>query len=146
MNVSRFGGRIVGPGGFINISQHARRVIFGGTLAAKGGAPKAVRQVEQITFSGAYARERGQTVLIVTERAVFRLSPEGVELIEIAPEADLERDVVGAMAFRPLVSPQLRRMDPRLFGAARIGLAADLAQRPARPPPARLAALARAAE
>ena len=78
MNVSRFGGRIVGPGGFINISQHAKRVIFGGTLAAKGGGPKAVRQVEQITFSGTYARERDQPVLYVTERAVFRLVREGV--------------------------------------------------------------------
>jgi propionate CoA-transferase len=146
VNVSRFGGRIVGPGGFINISQHAKRVIFGGTLAAKGGVAKAVPQVEQITFSGTFARERGQPVLIVTERAVFRLIAEGVELIEIAPEVELERDVLGAMAFRPLVSPQLRRMDPRLFGTAPIGLAADLAERPARPPPARLATLARVAE
>ncbi len=146
VNVSRFGGRIVGPGGFINISQHAKRVIFGGTLAAKGGAPKAVRQVEQITFSGAYARERGQPVLIVTERAVFRLTADGVELIEIAPDAELERDVLGVMAFRPLVSPQLRRMDPRLFAAGRIGLAAELAQRPPRALPERLVSLARAAE
>lgn len=121
-------------------------MIFGGTLAAKGGAPKAVRQVEQITFSGAYARERGQPVLIVTERAVFRLTADGVELIEIAPDAELERDVLGVMAFRPLVSPQLRRMDPRLFAAGRIGLAAELAQRPPRALPERLVSLARAAE
>jgi propionate CoA-transferase len=105
-----------------------------------------VRQVEQITFSGTYARARGQPVMILTERAVFRLVAEGLELIEIAPEADLERDVLGAMAFRPLVSPQLRRMDRRLFAEARMGLAGDLAQRPARPAPARLATLARAAE
>ncbi|GIX11423.1 acyl CoA:acetate/3-ketoacid CoA transferase [Elioraea sp.] len=146
VNVSRFGGRIIGPGGFINISQHAKRVIFGGTLAARGGAPKAVRAVEQITFSGPYARERSQPVTIVTERAVFRLVREGVELVEIAPEADLERDVIGVMAFRPLVSPALRRMDARLFAAARMGLAADLAAKPPRPPPARLADLARPAE
>jgi propionate CoA-transferase len=146
VNVSRFGGRIVGPGGFINISQHARRVIFGGTLAAKGGGPKAVREVEQITFSGAYARERDQPVLYVTERAVFRLVREGVEVIEIAPDADLERDVIGVMGFRPLVSPSLRRMDARLFAEARMGLAADLAARPPRPPPQRLVERAKAAE
>lgn len=145
VNVSRFGGRIIGPGGFINISQNARRVVFGGTLAAKGGKPKAVERVEQVTFSGAYARARGQPVLIVTERAVFRLVAEGVELVEIAPEADLERDVLAAMAFRPRIAPDLKRMDRRLFAPQPMGLAADLAARPPKPLPARLAALARAA-
>lgn len=61
VNVSRFGGKLIGPGGFINISQNARRVIFGGTLTA-GGKPKAVTRVEQVTFSGPYARQRGQPV------------------------------------------------------------------------------------
>jgi propionate CoA-transferase len=88
VNVSRFGGRIVGPGGFINISQGARKVVFGGTLTANGAA-KAVAQVEQITFSGRHAYECGQPVLYATERAVFRLGAEGPELIEIAAGADL---------------------------------------------------------
>jgi propionate CoA-transferase len=138
VNVSRFGGRIIGPGGFINISQNARRVIFGGTLTA-GGKPKAVHQVEQVTFSGAYARQRGQPVLYVTESAVFRLGEMGPELIEIAPGLDLERDVIGRMGFRPAISPALRPMDPRLFRPERMGLAAEIAARPGKPPPARLA-------
>jgi propionate CoA-transferase len=130
VNVSRFGGRIVGPGGFINISQGAARVVFGGTLTA-GGSRKAVRQVEQVTFSGRYARERGQQVLYVTERAVFRLGAAGPELIEIAPDLDAEQ-VVAAMEFRPAISPELRRMDPRLFADGPMGLASALPPRPHR--------------
>ncbi len=127
VNVSRFGGRIVGPGGFINISQGAGRVVFGGTLTA-GGAPKAVTQVEQVTFSGRYARARGQRVLYVTERAVFRLGDDGPELIEIAPGLDVERDVMAAMAFRPRVSAGLAVMDAALFRDGPMGLAARLAR------------------
>lgn len=137
VNVSRFGGRIVGPGGFVNISQGAGRVVFGGTLTA-GEAKKAVQQVEQISFSGPYARERGQEVLYVTERAVFRLGATGPELIEVAPGLDVERDVIGAMAFRPAVSPALKRMDPALFADGPMGLAARLPPRPARTAAGRL--------
>jgi propionate CoA-transferase len=137
VNVSRFGGRLVGPGGFINISQGARKVIFGGTLTANGAA-KAVAQVEQITFSGPYARECGQQILYVTERAVFRLGPEGPELIEIAPGTDLEADVLGVMGFRPSVSPDLKLMDAALFSDAPMGLATRL---PPHPPRAVLARL-----
>jgi len=140
VNVSRFGGRLIGPGGFINISQHARRVIFGGTLTA-GGAPKAVRQVEQVTFSGAYARERGQPVLYVTEAAVFRLGAEGPELVEIAPDTRVD-EVAARMGFRPTVSPELRAMDARLFSEARMGLAGYIAAKPRKPASDRLAALA----
>jgi len=136
VNVSRFGGRIVGPGGFVNISQGAKAVIFGGTLTANG-APKAVRQVEQVTFSGRFARERRQPVLYVTERAVFRLAEDGPELIEIAPGLDLEADVLGVMAFRPRVSPNLRQMDARIFAEGAMGLADRL------PPAAPRAALRR---
>ncbi|MEI6162102.1 MAG: CoA-transferase, partial [Roseococcus sp.] len=128
VNVSRFGGRIVGPGGFINISQGAGSVIFGGTLTA-GASKKAVRAVEQISFSGRYARARGQAVLYVTERAVLRLGAEGPELIEIAPGLDVERDVIAAMEFRPAVSPDLRVMDPVLFADGAMGLAATLPPR-----------------
>ncbi len=136
VNVSRFGGRIVGPGGFINISQGAGTVIFGGTLSA-GDVPKAVRDVEQVTFAGAYAQARNQRVFYVTERAVFQLGPRGPEVIEIAPGADLEADVIAAMAFRPAVSPALRRMDARLFADGPMGI--DL---PAATPRAALARFA----
>jgi propionate CoA-transferase len=132
VNVSRFGGRIVGPGGFINISQGASSVVFGGTLTA-GGAPKVVQRVEQVTFSGPYARSRGQRVTYVTERAVFRLGECGPEVIEIATGADLEADVIAVMGFRPRVSPALRRMEAGLFADGPMGLASRLpGARPAR--------------
>lgn len=137
VNVSRFGDKLIGPGGFINISQGARNVVFGGTLTA-GGKPKAVAKVEQITFSGRYARERGQHVTYVTDRAVFRLDAEGPVLTEIAPGLDPQADVVAAMGFRPAIAPDLRPMDPRLFADGPMGLAVDLDARPARPQPARL--------
>jgi propionate CoA-transferase len=137
VNISRFGGRIVGPGGFINISQGARKVIFSGTLTANGAA-KAVAQVEQITFSGPYARECGQQILYVTERAVFRLGADGPELIEIAPHADLQTDVLGVMGFRPSISPDLKPMDAALFGDGPMGLAGRMALPPQRAALARL--------
>ncbi|ONG55837.1 3-oxoacid CoA-transferase [Pseudoroseomonas deserti] len=125
VNVSRFGGRIVGPGGFVNISQGAKAVIFGGTLTANG-SPKAVQKVEQVTFSGAFARERGQPVLYVTERAVFRLGDRGPELVEIAPDADLQKDVIDQMGFVPAISPNLRKMEAALFADGPMGLEARL--------------------
>ena len=97
-----------------------------------GPSQKLVKAVEQITYSGKYGRERGQRALYITERAVFRLTPNGVELIEIAPGADLERDVLGRMAFKPIVSPNLAKMDARLFRAERVNLAGELRTRPAR--------------
>ncbi|QCI64137.1 acyl CoA:acetate/3-ketoacid CoA transferase [Phreatobacter stygius] len=155
VNVSRFGDRIVGPGGFINISQNAKTVIFSATFTAgkselawddgamrivkDGPQAKLVQAVEQITYSGPYGAERGQRVLYVTERAVFRLGPGGVELIEVAPGVDVERDVVGRMRFRPIISPELKLMDPRLFRPEPLGLAEHLSRRPGRTPPAHLA-------
>jgi len=154
VNVSRFGNRIVGPGGFINISQNARTMVFGGTFTAgkseiawPGGSTritqdgphaKFVPAVQQITYSGRYGQERGQRVLYVTERAVFRLAEGGLELIEIAPGVDLERDVLGRMGFRPAVSPRLGRMDARLFLPERMRLVRDLQARPPRETSARL--------
>ena len=139
VNVSRFGSRLAGAGGFINISQSARTVVFVGTFKAGnprlhiadgqlhvdsiGGEPKFVAAVEHRTFSGERARRGGQRVLYVTERCVFRLADGGgLELIEIAPGVDLERDILGQMAFRPAVSPTLHAMSADLFAAPPIGL------------------------
>ena len=91
-------------------------------ILQEGRAQKLVDHVEQITFSGAYARRKGQRVLYITERAVFRLAPEGVELIEIAPGMDLERDILAHMGFRPIISPNLREMDKRIFRDIPMGL------------------------
>jgi Acyl CoA:acetate/3-ketoacid CoA transferase len=131
VNVSRFGDRIPGVGGFINISQGARRLVFVGTfVAGRGrysvggdqpivlpddGIPKLVTNVEQISFAAARALETGQPVLYVTERAVFRLTPDGPELIEIAPGLDVERHILPYMRFKPRVSDDLTTMDERIF-------------------------------
>jgi propionate CoA-transferase len=140
VNVSRFGRRLVGPGGFINISQNAGSVIFSGTFTA-GGQRKLVASVEQITYSGRFGRERGQRVLYVTERAVFLLAKDGLELIEIAPDIDVERDVLAHMGFRPAIARDLKKMDPRLFLPEPMGLARDVAAKPGRITSPRLARL-----
>jgi propionate CoA-transferase len=145
VNVSRFSNRIVGPGGFINISQNAKAVVFGGTFTAgkskmswpngkvhierDGTGKKFVKAVEQITYSGTFGRERGQRVLYVTERATFRLGADGVELIEIAPGIDIERDIFAHMEFKPKVSTKLATMDARLFQPQQMCLADDLRKR-----------------
>ena len=146
LNVSKFGTRIAGAGGFINISQNSRKVVFTGTFTAgkleiaveqgqlrilrEGETPKFVEEVEQRTFSGVVASQRNQPVLYITERAVFRLTADGPELIEIAPGVDLERDVLARMTFQPRVSPQLRAMDGRIFGDGPMGLRDMLLLRP----------------
>ncbi|MFC5522155.1 acyl CoA:acetate/3-ketoacid CoA transferase [Polaromonas jejuensis] len=131
VNVSRLGGLTVGPGGFIDIAQNARKVVFCGTLAAKGvklqtgdgrmrvlqqgGVKKLVKQVEQITFSGPQGLVRRQEVLYLTERASFRLTAEGIELFEIAPGIDLQRDVLDQMAFVPRIAASLAVMPDAYF-------------------------------
>ena len=119
MNVSKFGPKLAGAGGFINVSQNAKKVIFVGTfgagklrIALEGGKlavlqeatqRKFVQAVEHVTFSGAYATARGQGVLYVTERCVFALRADGLELIEIAPGIDIDRDILALMDFKPLI-------------------------------------------
>ncbi|GGD25253.1 acyl CoA:acetate/3-ketoacid CoA transferase [Sinisalibacter lacisalsi] len=119
VNASRLGGLPVGPGGFIDIAQNARKVVFVGTFDAKGAdiasgdgrlmirqhgaVKKFVARVDQITFSGQQALRQGQEVLYVTERAVFRLTERGLALIETAPGTHLEQDILSQMAFAPQI-------------------------------------------
>jgi propionate CoA-transferase len=121
LNVSKFGARLAGAGGFINISQNAKKVVFAGTFMA-GDVRKFVDQVEHRTYSGRHAFARGQPALYITERCVFRLVAAGLELVEIAPGVDLERDILAHMDFLPEVSPALRLMDARIFSDAPMGL------------------------
>lgn len=131
INVSRFGPRLAGCGGFINISQNTRDLYFLGTFTSgeqqieidngqltiikNGPIRKFLAQVEQITFNGEYALACGQHVMFITERAVFRLTPAGLLLTEIAPGVDLQRDILALMDFTPQIDPDCRLMDPRLF-------------------------------
>jgi propionate CoA-transferase len=139
VNVSRFRPKLAGPGGFINITQSAKAVYFLATFTthtttriedgklkvlSDGTGRRFVQRVQQITFSGEYAIERGQKVHYVTERCVFRLLEEGLELIEIAPGVDLEDDILAHMEFRPIISTRLVTMDPRIFRPELMGLAA----------------------
>ncbi|WER48804.1 acyl CoA:acetate/3-ketoacid CoA transferase [Cupriavidus sp. WKF15] len=145
LNVSRFGPRLAGAGGFINISQNAKKVVFVGTFMAggseievidgklqihrDGSARKFVQEVEHRTFSGPHAAAALKPVLYITERCVFELGAQGLELIEIAPGVDLERDILAKMDFVPIVrSPAL--MDARIFSPEPMGLRADVLRLP----------------
>lgn len=157
VNVSRFGDTIVGIGGFVNISQNARKVVFSGTFTAgglqiattdgklrilqEGRSRKFVRNVEQICYNGTFAREQGREAVFVTERGVFRVGAQGLELCEIAPGIDLERDIVAHMDFRPAIAGDLKAMDARLFAAEPMGLRREIAAKgsQARQPRRRLA-------
>ena len=129
VNVSKFGRRLAGAGGFINISQNAKKVVFVGSFTAAGAA-KLVPVVEQRTFSGREAWRRGQPVLYVTERCVFGLHERGLELLEVAPGLDLERDILAAMAFRPVIERDPAPMEAALFVEATMGLRARLLMLP----------------
>lgn len=141
VNSSRFGGRLNGCGGFINISQNSRAVVFAGTFTAgglkvaagdgklkilqEGRSRKFVKNVEQVTFSGMYARQRSQPVIYVTERCVFQLTPGGLELIEVAPGIDIEQDILAQMDFEPIIHKPVP-MEPRIFMDEPMGLLSDL--------------------
>jgi len=142
VNVSRFGSRLAGSGGFINISQNARKLVFAGTLTAgglevaiedgrvriarEGRQRKFVESVQQVTFSGPVAAEKGQQVLYVTERCVFALGSEGLKLVQVAPGIDVEREVLAQMAFRPQIDGDMKTMDPRICSPKPMGLFATL--------------------
>src|SRR4029077_452375 len=112
VNVSRLGGRVIGAGGFIDITQSARLVCFCFTL--EGRNEKFVDQVDHLTFSAEQARRNQQAVLYVTERAVFRLEAQGLALIEIAPGIEI-RDVLSQIPFSVKVQEPLGRMPEDIF-------------------------------
>jgi propionate CoA-transferase len=141
VNVSRFGPRLAGAGGFINISQNSKAVYFLGTFLAPGltevrdgqivasegpAAPKFLAEVEQQTFSGEYAARSGQPVMYITERCVFVLAADGMKLTEIAPGLDLQKDILAHVAFEPIMDGPPRIMDPRIFRDEPMGLSDDL--------------------
>ncbi|QEQ97826.1 acyl CoA:acetate/3-ketoacid CoA transferase [Neptunomonas concharum] len=138
INVSRFGPRLAGCGGFINITQNTKDLYFLGTFTSgeqalevkdhqlhikqNGPIRKFLKAVEQITFNGQYALEKQQNVMFITERAIFRLTPAGLKLVEIAPGIDLQRDILNLMDFTPIVEDDYLVMDPRLFNEGPMNL------------------------
>jgi propionate CoA-transferase len=145
VNITRFADTIVGVGGFINISQNAKHVIFSGTFTAgglevacqdgnlrivqEGRHRKFIERIDYVSYSGPFAAAEGRTAVFITERAVFRVVDGALELIEIAPGIDLETDVLQHMGFRPRIAGDLKRMDKRLFSPGLMGLRQDLEQR-----------------
>ncbi len=142
LNVSKFGPRLAGAGGFINISQSAKKVVFVGTFTAgnldvtvdgeklrileDGKAIKFVDEVEHRTFSGPEAARRGKEVIYITERCVFKLTAARLELTEIAPGIDLQKDILDRMAFRPIINGEPALMDARIFRDEPMGIRPEL--------------------
>jgi propionate CoA-transferase len=138
VNVARVGNTPIGPGGFVDISQKAGEVVFCGTfrgggletvvgdgritIIQEGRYGKFVPRVEAITYSAQRAVAERRTAVYVTERAVFRLGPDGVELTEIAPGIDLDRDVLALLPFHPVIRDVPRTMDARIFADQPMGL------------------------
>lgn len=141
INVSKFGPRIAGCGGFVNITQNAKRCYFCGTFTAgglktsvkdgklivdqEGKSNKFLDTVEQITFSGEYANKVGQPVLYITERAVFELRKDGVYLTEVAPGIDIQTQIIDHMGFTPKMDGTPKLMDERIFRDELMGLKHD---------------------
>lgn len=146
LNVSKFGPRLAGAGGFINISQNAKRVVFVGTFTAgdlsvavedgalrivrEGKGTKFVEEVEHRTFSGEQAAKTNKEVLYITERCVFKLTPQGIALSEIAPGIDLQKDILDRMDFKPIIQEPLKLMDARIFTDAPMQLRVQMLKRP----------------
>jgi propionate CoA-transferase len=143
VNVSMFNGEFVGAGGFIDITQHAKKLVYCGSFTAgglkiaitdgkvviahEGKARKYVKQVEQVTFSGAYATRTKQPVLYITERAVFELQDGHLTLIEVAPGIDIDRDILAHMDFVPRRAAKIKPMPAEIFKPKWGGLRALLA-------------------
>jgi propionate CoA-transferase len=137
LNVSKFGPRIAGCGGFIDISQNAKEIVFCGTFTAggldvkvengklviiqEGKVKKFIKKVEQVTFNGKFESGKNKKITLVTERAVFELRPEGPTLTEIAPGVDLERNILAQMEFKPIILPDLKVMDAKIFSEKLMG-------------------------
>ena len=146
LNVSKFGPRLAGAGGFINISQNAKKVVFVGTFTAgnleiavdagklsileDGKAVKFVEEVEHRTFSGPQAAKWGKTVLYITERCVFKLTADGLELTEIAPGIDLQKDILDKMQFKPIINREPKLMDARIFAEEPMSIRAEMLEMP----------------
>lgn len=138
INVSKLGSRVTGAGGFINITQNAKKVFYCGSFTAKGlevatgdGTLRIVKEGEQkkfvkkvghVTFSGKYAQQVQQPVLYITERAVFELKADGVHLTEVAPGIDIEKDILALMDFAPKMPVKPKLMDARIFKTEPMGL------------------------
>jgi len=138
VNVSKLNGRITGPGGFINITQNTKKVIFIGTFTAtgleeeikegkliikkEGKYKKLKKRVSQITFSSKYALKKNIDVIYITERAVFKLTNKGVELIEIAPGISLKNDILKNMEFMPIIPKKIKKMNKKIFMSEKMGI------------------------
>lgn len=138
INVSRFGPKLAGCGGFISITQNAKKVFFCGTFTAgglkahiengklkidqEGKGSKFLKHVEQVTFSGRYAFKNKQPVLYVTERCVFELREDGLYLIEVAPGIDIQKQIIDLMEFEPKIDGAVKIMDSRIFNEEKMGL------------------------
>lgn len=139
VNATKMGDRCTGAGGFIDITQNAKHVVFCSSFTARGleidinssrgieikqegSTKKLVSEVQQISYASQVALGRNQKMHYVTERAVFELLPEGVTLTEIAPGMDLKRDILANMEFTPRISSNLKTMDLRIYNQGPMGL------------------------
>ncbi len=144
VNVSKLDNQVTGCGGFIDISQETKKIVFGGTLCVKskvsfsggkvtvleqGRMKKFVHSLKQVTFSGKRAIEKGKKVVFVTERCVFELKKEGLTLVEVAPGIDIDRDILKQMEFTPKIATDLKVMPACLFNEGKMGLSSIWASR-----------------
>lgn len=130
VNPSYLPGRLPGPGGFPVIADGAPRLYFAGEFTAgkrdirvkddslaillDGAIPKFVKRVHKIFWNSREGIRRGQKVLYITERAVFKLTEEGLNLVEIAPGVDVEKHILGKMEFKPIIH-KYEEMSKELF-------------------------------